>query len=92
MRDNLKESDHRLNQAQAIAKLGSWEFDAKTFDAIWSDEAYHILGYERGQIKACAGNFLEMVMEEDKIKLKEFWKSGISQESFQIECKILSAD
>lgn len=92
MRDNLKESDHRLNQAQFIAKLGSWEFDAKTLDAIWSDELYHILGYERGKIKACLGNFLEMVMEEDKAKLMDLWKNGIRNEAFQIECKILTAD
>ena len=92
MRDNLKESDHRLNQAQAIAKLGSWEFDSKSQDAIWSDELYHILGYERGKIKACLGNFLEMVLEEDKVKLSKIWEKGISTGSFQLECKILTAD
>lgn len=92
MRDNLKESDYRLNQAQHIAKLGSWEFDLVKSEAIWSDELYNILGYEPGQVKASLGNFMEMVLDESKQKIKEVLSKGISTNEFSLECKILSAD
>jgi PAS domain S-box-containing protein len=32
----------KLLKAQAIAKLGSWEYDMKTNEVHWSDELYHI--------------------------------------------------
>jgi len=42
MRDNLKKSDESANEAQNIAKLGSWEWDLKTNELFWSDETHHI--------------------------------------------------
>jgi len=38
----LAESEQRLNLAQRIAKIGCWEFDAKSGSLIWSDELYSI--------------------------------------------------
>jgi signal transduction histidine kinase len=32
----------RLNDSQAIAKVGSWEFDRATSQLVWSDETYRI--------------------------------------------------
>ncbi|HYF29603.1 MAG TPA: ATP-binding protein [Chitinophagaceae bacterium] len=42
MRDNLKAGDERLNEAQHIAKLGSWEWDIKRNKVFWSDEMFNI--------------------------------------------------
>lgn len=92
MRDNLKESDYLLNQAQSIAKLGSWEFDLNKNEIIWSDELYNILGYKPGQVKAGLVNFMEMVLEEDRPKFKEILNRGLNNDVFYIECKILAAD
>jgi len=44
----LRESEARLAQAQRIAHLGSWEWDAATNSVTWSDEMYRIYGRERG--------------------------------------------
>lgn len=38
----LAESEQRLNLAQRIAKIGWWEFDAKSGSLIWSEELYSI--------------------------------------------------
>ncbi len=92
MRDNLQESDYRLNQAQSIAKLGSWEFDLTTYEIIWSDELYNILGYKVGEVSPGFVNFMEMVLEEYKQQFKEILKKGLNNDVFSIECKILAAD
>jgi PAS domain S-box-containing protein len=34
----------RLNEAQALAKIGSWEWDLQTSQVWWSDEIYRMLG------------------------------------------------
>ena len=38
----LQESEQKLNRAQSIAKVGSWEFDLRTQEQTWSQEHYHI--------------------------------------------------
>jgi hypothetical protein len=33
-----------LEEAQRIARLGSWEWDVKTGEVSWSDETFRIYG------------------------------------------------
>lgn len=40
----MRHSEERLNEAQAIAHVGSWELDFATGKALWSDEALRIYG------------------------------------------------
>jgi PAS domain S-box-containing protein/putative nucleotidyltransferase with HDIG domain len=41
----LRKSEERLREAQALGRIGSWEFDLATGKIIWSDEVYAL--YER---------------------------------------------
>lgn len=45
--EKLKNSELRLNKAQSIAKIGSWEFDLITFELTWSDEHYRIFELDK---------------------------------------------
>jgi len=47
-KEELKNSEQRLLQAQKIAHLGSWEMDISTEECIWSDELFRICGFEPG--------------------------------------------
>ncbi len=40
----MRHSEERLNEAQAIAHVGSWELDFASGVAVWSDEALRIYG------------------------------------------------
>ena len=55
----------RLLTAQKVAKIGSWETDAKTLEAIWSDETFHILGADSTDFKASYEKFLSFVHPDD---------------------------
>jgi PAS domain S-box-containing protein len=44
----LLESEARLREAQALARVGSWEFDLRSRRLEWSEEAYAILGLPQG--------------------------------------------
>jgi PAS domain S-box-containing protein len=44
--EELTDKNRQLNEAQQIAKLGSWEWDPVTNEVKWSDEMYVIYGYE----------------------------------------------
>jgi len=42
----LEESENRLNEAQKLARVGSWTFDISTQKNEWSDETFHIWGLD----------------------------------------------
>ena len=45
--EKLQESINRLDEAQAITHLGSWEFNIQTNVLVWSKEMCRIYGYDR---------------------------------------------
>src|SRR3546814_14561175 len=47
----LTERQRQLAQAQEIAHLGSWRWDAESGDVTWSDELYRVFGAEQGSIR-----------------------------------------
>jgi PAS domain S-box-containing protein len=46
----LSEERRRLRQAQAIARIGSWEWDAEHIELAWTDTLFEIYGVEPGSI------------------------------------------
>lgn len=44
--EEIKQNEERLNEAQKLAKVGSWEFDLDTGELTWSKEHYHIFEME----------------------------------------------
>ena len=40
----LRRSEHRLAAAQASARLGSWEYDPRGGNGVWSAELFHLTG------------------------------------------------
>jgi len=39
--------ERRLNQAQSVARIGSWERNFKTGEVFWSDEMYRLFGFDK---------------------------------------------
>jgi PAS domain S-box-containing protein len=78
--------ERQLRDAQRLAQVGSWEYDARTDTASWSEEMYRILGIsERGGL-GTAG-FLELVVPEDREHAATQMARGIMEKvptSFQI--------
>jgi len=62
----LKESEERLEQAQRITHMGSWDWDVTGDRLWWSDEIYRIFGLEPGQFGATYEAFLKYVHPADR--------------------------
>ncbi len=56
----------RLVEAQAVAKIGSWETDLKTFDVIWSLETFHIFQASPETLSPTHETFLQFVHPDDR--------------------------
>ena len=65
--ENLKQSEERLINAQAVAKIGSWETDFSFTNAIWSKENGIIFGLNPDATKLSLEEFLSIIHPEDRI-------------------------
>ena len=54
--ESLRRKESELTEAQRLAAIGSWQWNAATGDIIWSDELFRIAGLEPGSPAALSGN------------------------------------
>jgi len=62
----LRESEARLNRAQRIAKLGSWEWIPELGCLRWSQEGLRIFGYEDGVTDRPPQEWRERIHPDDR--------------------------
>ncbi|AMJ64016.1 sensor histidine kinase [Hymenobacter sp. PAMC 26628] len=54
-----------LQQSEAVAQMGSWDYDRATRELIWSDGLYHLLGRPVGSAVG-PQLFLDAVLDDDR--------------------------
>jgi len=69
--NELIRSERLLNEAQKIAKLGSWNFDFRNDVLTWSDGLYNVFDVDRDTFKDTHGSFLSLIDEEDRDRVLE---------------------
>jgi len=74
----LKLSEEKLNNAQQLAHIGSWEWNIADNKIEWSDELYRIYGMNREKFEANYENYLKSIHPDDS----EF-VNGIVQKAYQ---------
>ena len=89
---DLSRAQERLLEAQALAHLGSWEYDTVEDRLVWSDEAYRIFGQPIGT-PLDLGDFLAMVHPEDREAVSAAYQQSLTVVApYQIEHRICRAD
>ena len=87
----VRESESRLKQAQAIAKVGSWELDLTTNVLLWSDEIYRIFDLQPQEFKATYEAFLEAIHPDDREMVnKAYGESLTNKQPYDIEHRVLT--
>ncbi|MCW3099616.1 MAG: domain S-box protein [Chthonomonadaceae bacterium] len=61
----LRKSEARLAQAQAVAKIGSWEVDVATGQAVWSEEMFRLLEFDPAKGVPSHAAFLARLHPDD---------------------------
>ncbi len=64
--DAIGREQAQFAEAQAIAQLGSWEWDVTTGAAHWSTELYRILGYVPGEVPPSYEGYQVRLHPEDR--------------------------
>ena len=65
----LLENQQLLEEAQAMAHMGSWEWDVRTNANIWSDEMFRIFGHEPGSVIPNYDFFASALHPEDRDRI-----------------------
>ncbi|MHB1093859.1 EAL domain-containing protein [Thiobacillus sp.] len=89
----LKESEARLNDAQRIAQVGSWEFDMASGKTTCSNETFHLFEVDRQTFGASYEAFMEAVHPEDRERISQAYLDSLTNRSpYEISHRICMPD
>ncbi|HEY5326423.1 MAG TPA: PAS domain-containing protein, partial [Mucilaginibacter sp.] len=74
--ENLLNSESILKEAQAIARVGSWEHDLRKKVSIWSDGLYNIFDITKNEVEPSRELFLSLVHPDDVSFVKKSFEQG----------------
>ena len=84
--EKLIKSENLLNHAQKNAKMGTWEFNFRTKEIIWSNELYTIFEIEKKKDQDLFQEYLKNFSKEDKMLFQEkITQLMVDKKPFEIE-------
>ena len=75
---DLARAQEHLEEAQHIARIGSWEWDILKDRVSWSDELYRIYGLEPSTFTASYDGFLARVHPDDVESVRQYVTNAVS--------------
>jgi PAS domain S-box-containing protein len=90
---SLRASEANLARAQQMAHVGSWCWDLKENRITCSDEFYHIMGYEPGEISFTVDQFKTGVHPEDIPFMEETLNAALrDRKPYSVDFRIVRKD
>lgn len=89
----LQQSEHRLREAQQVARLGSWELDIVTKQLTWSAEVFRIFGLDPDRPEPTYEELFYYFPHDERIRFKQLVDRAIHfAEPYETDFQILRAD
>jgi PAS domain S-box-containing protein len=73
----LIKNEALLSEAQAIAHIGSWEWNLSTDKIYWSDEMKRLFGYAKDHLELNLDNYLNLLLPEERPFVEETISKGL---------------
>jgi PAS domain S-box-containing protein len=93
MEEALRESEASLKNAQAIGRIGSWEFDVESREITWSDQTYKLYDRDPALGPPTAEEEATHYSPEQALRLREYARQAIEEEKdfeYDLEAKLPS--
>lgn len=89
----LQKRERQLSETQALAGLGSWEWDIAADRVSWTDELYRIFDIDPGSFGATFDAYLAMVHPDDRDRVRGIIEAAYREGgSFEFEERIVRPD
>ncbi|MEN6584632.1 MAG: diguanylate cyclase [Sulfuricella sp.] len=89
----LAEHKKRLDEAQRIARVGSWELDLVSGALLWSDEIYRIFEIDPARFGASYASFLRLVHPEEQDMVDRAYNASVkNRQPYEITHRLLFPD
>jgi PAS domain S-box-containing protein len=88
------ETEHaRLIEAQAVAKVGSWETELASLDVTWSEQTHRIFETDPSYFRPTRSGFVELVHPDDRAKVDAAFEASLEKGApSTVEYRIVMAD
>jgi PAS domain S-box-containing protein len=86
----LRNSQHDLNHAQAVARTGSWRLNVRRNELLWSDETHRLFGIPK-ETPLTYEAFLAAIHPDDRAYVDQKWTAALGGAPYDIEHRILVA-
>ena len=91
--EGLRDSEHRLREAQRVAHIGDWNLDLASNVLTWSDEIYQIFELDPEKFGASYEAFMEAVHPDDRERVANaYFESAQNRTPYDIEHRLLMKD
>lgn len=93
MLDELQLSESRLNEAQRIAQLGSWQLDLVSNALSWSEEIYRIFEIDPEKFGASYDAFLNAIHPGDREAVNKAYTDSVrNRQPYELVHRLLMQD
>lgn len=80
-REDLSKAHQDLTAAQALAGVGSWDWDVPAALVSWSDQLYAIAGLHRDSFTPTVESFLALVRDDDRDRVAALIEAALEHHS-----------
>ena len=90
---HVKENEQRLARSQEFANIGTWDWDIRSGELLWSERISGLFGFPEGDFTHSYAHFLETVHPEDKLRVDKSIKDCVERGlSYNIEHRCIWPD
>jgi diguanylate cyclase (GGDEF)-like protein/PAS domain S-box-containing protein len=90
---SIRASLERLNEAQHIARIGSWSLDPRTRELTWSDEVFNLFEIDPARFGANYDAFLNAIHPDDRAAVsRAYADSLVNQAPYEITHRLRMSD
>ncbi|MDB5102076.1 MAG: domain S-box [Cyanobacteria bacterium RYN_339] len=88
----MRQSQRLLAEAEALARLGSWEWTLHTNRLTWSDQFYRVLGLVPRAVEPSFEGLIERSHPEDRARVREAIALASRGRPFDFEHRVVTPD
>lgn len=89
----LQHKETKLLEAQRVAHVGSWELDTRTNKITWSEESFHLFGFDPTQPEPSYEDHLQRIHPDDRASVQAAVEQiTMTGQAFVVDFRILHPD